>query len=416
MFASLFVWLTSCTSIPQTKDEQAYIKFIKTINTVRNEYVDEVNTTVLIDKAIKGLMENLDAHSAFMNAEENSRLKSETKGEFAGVGFALRMKNNMLVVLSALDVSPAFKAGIKKGDIIVKIDGVSIVGMNIYEAIRRIKGKVGTRVELTVARGVKNRLHTFSIIRETIKIKSVITHNISSGLLYIKINSFDKNVCSSIRELLQKHHALKGIILDLRDNPGGVLSQAVCTVDMFVKEGIIVSQKRASTGESSHYTAHAYNTYSEPSIVVLVNGGSASAAEIVSGALQDKRRAIVVGEETFGKGSVQAVIPMDKKEALKLTVARYYLPSGRSIQAKGIVPDIIVHQTKKGARASLKERDLRGYLKNDTNGVGKKVSFKAYKNLSIDKNRKLFRKKWIKKDRQLLYGIVVLKKMLGIGF
>jgi len=135
MFASLFVWLTSCTSIPQTKDEQAYIKFIKTINTVRNEYVDEVNTTVLIDKAIKGLMENLDAHSAFMNAEENSRLKSETKGEFAGVGFALRMKNNMLVVLSALDVSPAFKAGIKKGDIIVKIDGVSIVGMNIYEAI-----------------------------------------------------------------------------------------------------------------------------------------------------------------------------------------------------------------------------------------------------------------------------------------
>ena len=323
---------------------EAYIKFTQILNVIEQEYVDEVNTTVLINKALKGLMSNLDAHSAFMDAKSYNDLDVQTKGEFGGLGISVTMRNGALTVIAPLDGTPADKAGVKAGDIILKIDDKATIGMNIDDAVKLMRGKPKTDIILTIVRKGETKPLKIKIARDIIKIDSVYAKNIEKekDIAYIKVTSFDQNVVKDVKKSLSDRNSTKGIILDLRNNPGGLLSQAIGLVDMFVDHGVIVSQKGRDKAENMEYNATKPNSDLTTPIVTLVNGGSASASEIVSGALQDFKRSIVVGEKTFGKGSVQVVLPITDEEAIKLTIARYYLPSGRTIQAVGVTPDISV--------------------------------------------------------------------------
>ena len=355
---------------PSTAKEklQAYIKFTQILNLIESQYVDEVNTTDLVDKALKGLMSNLDAHSTFMDTKAYKELSVQTKGEFGGLGISIGIKDGALTVIAPIDGTPAFKAGVKAGDIILKINDEATLGMSIDESVKRMRGKPKTSLVLTIIRKNEPKPLKIKIVRDIIKIQSVYTKTIEDRLLYIHVTSFDQKVVDGIKEAMAEHNTTKGLILDLRNNPGGLLDQAVGVVDLFVKEGTIVSQKGKLDSENILYDATSENTDTQTPIVVLVNGGSASASEIVSGALQDLNRSIVIGEKTFGKGSVQVVMPIGEDEALKLTVARYYLPSGRTIQAKGVTPDIPVHLGKIEYiedPSLLKERDLKKHLESE---------------------------------------------------
>jgi len=406
-FLSLFLVL-GCSSKPLTLEEQdakAYLKFIKVVNTIKKTYVDEINTTTLINKALEGMVANLDAHSAYMTSTKMKILETQTSGEFAGVGMVLSFKERALSVIAPIANTPAFRAGIKSGDIILRINETPTIGIDIQEAVSHIKGKVGSIVKLTIARGKSHKLLKFTLKREIIKIKSVHFKKLTPKVLYIKIDTFDKNVVHQVKKLLKKQNP-KGILLDLRGNPGGLLSQAVGLVDLFVEKGVIVSQKRASKGDEMSYYASSRNTNTLTKLVVLINGASASASEIVSGALQDKKRATIVGEKTFGKGSVQVVLPLPDEEALKLTIARYYLPSGRTIQAKGVVPDLVVYQKEK--RDYLTEKDLKGYLKEEKSITSKTKHSLTLEDFDLKPYSRLFKRKIFRDDKQLRVGFGVL--------
>lgn len=350
----------------------AYLKFTQILKVIEEKYVDDVNTTDLVDKALKGLMTNLDSHSSFMNTKEFKDLNVQTKGEFGGLGISIGMKEGALTVIAPIDGTPAFRAGVKAGDIILKIDDKATIGMHIDETVKLMRGKPGTSLVLTIIRKNEAKPLKVEITRDIIKIQSVYAKTIKDDILYLHITSFDQKVVQGIVEAREKHPDVKGIIFDFRNNPGGLLDQAIGVVDLFVEEGVIVSQKGKKENENLNYSATKENTDNNTPIVVLVNGGSASASEIVSGALQDLDRAIVVGEKTFGKGSVQMVMPIGEEEALKLTIAKYYLPSGRTIQAVGVTPDIIVHTGKIDYDEDptlIKERELKKHLKNDNEEI-----------------------------------------------
>ncbi len=370
---------------PSTPKEKmdAYIKFTQILNIIESQYVDEINTTSLVDKALRGLMTNLDAHSSFMDTKAFKDLSVQTKGEFGGLGISIGMKDGALTVIAPIKDTPAYKAGIKAGDIILKIDDEATLGMTIDESVKRMRGKPKTSVELTIIRKNEPKPLKIKIVRDIIKIQSVYAKTIDKDILYLLISSFDQKVVKSIQKAIDEHNNTAGIILDLRNNPGGLLDQAVGVVDLFVDKGVIVSQKGKQKSENIAYKAHSEHTDISTPIVTLVNGGSASASEIVSGALQDFNRSIIVGEKTFGKGSVQVVMPIGKDEALKLTVARYYLPSGRTIQAVGVTPDIIVHLGKieyEEETLSIKERDLKKHLEEEL----EKLEKKSVKNREIN--------------------------------
>ena len=354
---------------------QAYLKFTKILNLIENQYVDEVNTTDLINKALKGLMSNLDAHSTYMDAKAFKDLTVQTKGEFGGLGIVVGMRKGALTVIAPIDDTPAKKAGVKSSDIILKIDDKVTLGMTIDEAVKLMRGKPKTSTVLTVVRKNEAKPLKIKIVRDIIHIQSVKAKSIekNKGILYIHISSFDAHVVKNVKKALDAHPDTRGIIFDLRNNPGGLLNQATRLLDMFIAEGILVSQKGRNPQDNSEFKAHAEGTDTTTPIVVLVNGGSASASEIVSGAMQDTRRAVLVGEKTFGKGSVQVVIPIGKEDGLKLTIARYYLPSGRTIQNKGVTPDVIVHPGKVSRddndSFSLKERDLKKHLKSELSKI-----------------------------------------------
>jgi len=412
----LFSSELAAKSSPQEKETsrlEALSKFANVINIVQQYDVDDVTIEELIDKALDGMMKNLDAHSNYLTQKDFKRLQVQTAGEFGGLGITVGMKDGALTVISPIEGTPADKAGLKAGDIILKIDNKSTIGMTIDDAVSLMRGKVDTPIDLMIVREGELKPLSIHIVRGIIKIQSVYSKTVNKEILYLRVTSFDKKVVEDVAKEIKKRKAqTKGIILDLRNNPGGLLDQAVGLVDTFVDEGTIVSQKGKRKSENRVYSAHESNTLTKVPLVVLVNGGSASASEIVSGALQDHKRAVLVGEKTFGKGSVQVVLPITKTEAIKLTIARYYLPSGRTIQAVGVKPDIIVApgelKTHKNEFA-IKEADLKKHLEKELAKVdGKKDTDKEDKKDKKD----IITPQMLEKDIQLKEAVDIVKSLI----
>ncbi len=392
----------------------ALAKYTKVIQSVEQFYVDETNITDLVNKSLEGLLANLDAHSSFMDAKKFKDMKVQTEGEFGGLGITVGMRDGALTVISPIEGTPADKAGLKSEDIILKINDKSTLNMTIDEAVSIMRGKPGTPIELTIVRKDTPKPLVIKIIRDIIKIDSVYSKTIEgTNLLYLRVTSFDKKVVKDVKAALQKHKGkIGGIVLDLRNNPGGLLNQAVGLVNLFVDEGIIVSQKGRVKNENQIYRATKAGTYKDVPLVVLVNGGSASASEIVSGALQDDKRAILIGQKTFGKGSVQVIMPIGHEEALRLTVARYYLPSGRTIQAKGVTPDIEVYPGEVKVVKddfSIKERELKKHLSVELEKIDGKKKKNQSKKDDTEKDKKIISADDLLKDNQLKTAVDTLK-------
>lgn len=398
------------TQTPQSSKLEAYLKFTKIVQLIEEQYVDDINTSDIINNALKGMLSNLDAHSSFMSAKETKELQVQTHGEFGGLGITVGMKDGVLTVIAPLEGTPADAAGIKAGDIILKINEQATMGMTIDKAVSIMRGKPQTAIELTIVRKGELKPLKIEIIRDIIEIQSVYSKTIGDDILYMRITSFDQKVVQGLRKAIEKYPNRKGIIMDLRNNPGGLLNQAIGVVDMFVDSGAIVSQKGKIPEENLVYNASQANSDTKTPLVVLVNGGSASASEIVSGALQDHKRAVVIGDKTFGKGSVQVVMPISQDEALRLTIARYYLPSGRTIQAVGVTPDVEVSfgEIKKAEMGiSIKERDLQKHLESELEKVDGKKAKKSDK-----EDKAVITEEQIYKDSQLKSAIDILKALM----
>lgn len=391
---------------------ESLAKFTKVISIVEQYNVDDVTIEELMDKALEGMMSNLDAHSNFLSQKDYKSLKVQTNGEFGGLGITVGVRDGALTVIAPIEGTPADKAGIKAGDIILKIDKESTLGMTIDEAVSIMRGKVGTPIELMVVREGESKPLVINIVRGIITIESVYAKSIGNDIQYIRVTSFDKKVVDDVTKAIKKRKpTTKGVVLDLRNNPGGLLDQAVGLVDLFVDEGDIVSQKGRNKADDETYSAKSQNTITDVPLVVLVNGGSASASEIVSGSLQDHKRSIVVGQNTFGKGSVQVVLPITDEEAIKLTIARYYLPSGRTIQALGVKPDIEVFPgevTTNKNEFAIKEADLKKHLEEELQKIdGKKEEEEAQKD-----SKHIITDEMINKDMQLKVGVDILKALI----
>ncbi len=335
---------------------------------VRSEYVEEIKDKDLIEAAINGMLQSLDPHSSYLNADNFEEMKVQTKGEFGGLGIEVTMENGLVKVVSPIDETPAAKAGILSGDFISHIDDEAVMGLTLSEAVDKMRGKINTPIIITVIREGKEPFNV-KIVRDIIKITSVKTE-VYDDIGYLRITSFTqkthKNLLKEFSVLEKEMNSnMKGLVLDLRNNPGGLLDQAISVSDAFLNRGEIVSTRGRESNAEQRFNASKGDITKGIPIVVLINGGSASASEIVAGALQDHKRGILMGTETFGKGSVQTIIPVSSRGAIRLTTARYYTPSGRSIQAKGIDPDIYVPQSKVEVienNNSRKESNLRGHL------------------------------------------------------
>nr|WP_231860296.1 S41 family peptidase [Helicobacter himalayensis] len=392
----------------------AYKKLRKVISAIEEGYVDELKIDAIVDKAIDGLLSNLDAHSAYLDKKKFDDLKSQTEGEFGGIGLSLDMKDGALTVVAPIDNTPAYKAGIKSGDVILKINDESTLGMPIDSAVNLMRGKPKTKLELTIVRSGENKPLIFNLVRDIIRVESVKVKKIEgSNYAYVRVTSFDKNVTLEVKNGLRALGKVDGVVLDLRSNPGGLLDQAVDLSKLFIKSGVIVSQKGRNKNENIEFKASGIAPYAELPLVVLVNGGSASASEIVAGALQDHKRAILVGEPTFGKGSVQVVIRLDNDEAIKLTIAKYYLPSGRTIQAVGVQPDVLVYPgavPESSNSFSIKEADLKRHLQGELEKIQDTKEGKgSSKETQKDSKAKIINSEDVYKDIQLKSAIDILK-------
>ncbi|MFP6294060.1 S41 family peptidase [Helicobacter pylori] len=370
------------------KRVEAFSRFSNVVSEIEKKYVDKISISEIMTKAIEGLLSNLDAHSAYLNEKKFKEFQAQTEGEFGGLGITVGMRDGVLTVIAPLEGTPAYKAGVKSGDNILKINNESTLSMSIDDAINLMRGKPKTPIQITIVRKNEPKPLVFNIIRDIIKLPSVYVKKIKeTPYLYVRVSGFDKNVTKSVLEGLKANPKAKGIVLDLRGNPGGLLNQAVGLSNLFIKEGVLVSQKGKNKEENLEYKANGRAPYTNLPIAVLVNGGSASASEIVAGALQDHKRAVIIGEKTFGKGSVQMLLPVNKDEAIKITTARYYLPSGRTIQAKGITPDIVIYPGKvpeNENKFSLKEADLKHHLEQEL----KKLDDKTPNSKEADKDKK----------------------------
>ena len=321
--------------------------FGEVLEKINKQYVDEIDQSEGMDSAINGLLQSLDPYSSYMSPEIFQEMQTETSGEFGGLGIEVSMEAGVVKVITPIDDTPASKAGIKAGDYIVKIDNVQVQGKSLSEAVDLMRGLVGTDIELTVRRrGVKKAL-TFNITREIIEVQSVKSDLLENNIGYIRLTSFNDNSSDQIKKKIKKlkeNENLKAFILDLRNNPGGLLTQAIKISDFFLENGEIVSTKSRKKSENRKWFARKGDITEGKTLVVLINYGSASASEIVAGALKDHKRAIILGENSYGKGSVQSIIPLKNKGAIRLTVAKYYLPSGKSISEVGVRPDIEVNE------------------------------------------------------------------------
>jgi carboxyl-terminal processing protease len=313
-------------------------------------YVEEVSDKKLIEAAINGMLTSLDPHSSYLDAKDFKYMNEQTSGKFGGLGIEITMEQGVVKIVSPIDDTPAFRAGLKPGDYITNIDGETIIGMTLNEAVDKMRGKPGTKVKLTIRR-VNEKPFDVTLKREEIKTQSVKSDVKDDDVLYIRIGSFSEGVDKDIQKAFEKAQKnrkspLKGVVLDVRNNPGGLLDQAVGVSSLFLDQGEVVSTRARLEEDTVRYAAKGHDITNGLPMVVLINNGSASASEIVAGALQDHKRAVIVGEKSFGKGSVQTVVPLGNYGAMRLTTARYYTPSGRSIQATGIEPDILVHPAK----------------------------------------------------------------------
>lgn len=416
--SNLFAKETSNKNEKEVSRLEALAKFTKVISIVEQYNVDDLSIEDLMDKAIEGMLTNIDAHSNYLKQKDYKKLKVQTEGEFGGLGITVGMRDGALTVISPIEGTPADKAGIKAKDIILKINEKSTIGMTIDDAVSIMRGKVGTPIDLMIVREGELKPLPIHIVRGVISIQSVYAKNIGKDVLYVRVTSFDKKVAQDVTKAInKKKETTKGIVLDLRNNPGGLLDQAVDLTDLFVDNGDIVSQKGRNKVDDRSYKASKRNTITNVPMVVLINGGSASASEIVSGALQDHKRAVLLGENTFGKGSVQVVLPIIDGEAVKLTIARYYLPSGRTIQAVGVKPDIEVFpgevKTKKNEFA-IKEADLKKHLEEELEKVDGQKDVKTSDKADDKAKKDIITPEMLNKDIQLKEAVDILKALVII--
>ncbi|UCF84394.1 MAG: S41 family peptidase [Desulfobacteraceae bacterium] len=396
-----------------TKDVYKNIEiFTEVLRQIEKSYVEAQDPQELIYGAIKGMVQNLDPHSSFMTKEEHRELMLETKGSFTGIGVEITVKDNILTVVSPIEGTPAYKAGMKAGDKIIKIENTKTKDMTLLQAVKKIRGPKGTKVKLTIMREGEGQLLEFSITRDVIPLISVKHYPLTPDISYVRISNFQSktaNDLSSVLEEIEKDQDPKGLVLDLRNNPGGLLSQAIEVSDLFMDAGLIVSTKGRISSQDITATAHKNKKSRNYPIIVLINGGSASAAEIVAGALQDNKRALVLGTRSFGKGSVQTILPLSDGSGLRLTTARYYTPSGKSIQLSGIVPDIELafappeEEEKKSVRKFMREEDLEGHMPNE---VGEDTTPDEQKP-EMEEDRRV--KMLLERDNQVRHALELLK-------
>lgn len=418
--------LSSKTALAIASDRYEQLQtFSKVLNLIQKYYVEDVDVDKLIRGAIKGMLNELDPHTNYMPKEMFSDFEKETSGEFGGLGIEISVQNGILTIISPIEDTPAWKAGIKAGDKVISIDGDSTKGMNLVDAAQKIKGKIGEKIRLEIFREGFEKPKEFVIVRDTIKIRSVKYTNLQDGYAYVRLTSFIENSSTDMEKALKKHikkdKDLKGLIIDLRNNPGGLLKQAVEISDLFLEEGLIVSTIGRDNKDKESQFARKGDDLGDFPIIVLMNEYSASASEILAGALQDNKRALIMGQTSFGKGSVQSVIRLGDGSGLKLTVARYYTPSGRSIQAEGIAPDVSIENVNAEAfekaivnKTVKREVDIQGHLENDRSKA-KKDSLEVgglawYKHVRSQKEKNLSnRDKLLSNDFQVLQAYNYLK-------
>jgi len=412
--AAVFVWERLSIQKVSAEDKTVYEQlqiFSDVLDIVQENYVEEADSKELVEGAINGMLKTLDPHSSYLNPDAYKELQVETKGSFGGIGIEITIRDGFLTVVSPLEGTPAYDLGIEAGDQILRVDGESTKEMTLMEAVKKMRGPKGTKVVLTIMREGFAKPKDFVVTRATIAIKSVRAKTLEPGYGYLRLSQFQsttaKDLGQALTKLEQENQPLKGLILDMRNNPGGLLDQAVKVSDEFLDEGLIVYTGGRLKSQDMRFEAHANTRPHRYPIVVLVNEGSASAAEIVAGALQDHKRAVVVGVETFGKGSVQTVMPLRNGAALRLTTSLYYTPSGRSIQAKGIEPDIAVERELPRKNDDERER-LRVIreedLKNHMDGEGKTES-----GTKPDPTHDSKSKQQLESDNQLARALEVLK-------
>jgi len=392
--------------------------FTEVLRQIEKNYVEPQDPQKLIYGAIKGMVQSLDPHSAFMTKEEHQELLIETKGTFSGVGIEITVRDNILTVVSPIEGTPAYKAGIQAGDKIMRIDGKPTNDMSLTDAVKNIRGNKGTAVKLTIMREGAEKPLEFTLTRDIIPVRSVRSYQLTPTIGYVRISNFQVRTGKDLAAALEKLEGgqkLEGLILDLRNNPGGLLAQAIEVSDLFLDSGLIVSTKGRISSQDMVVSAHKLTEERKYPIIVLVNGGSASAAEIVAGALQDNKRALILGTRTFGKGSVQTILPLSDGSGLRLTTARYYTPSGKSIQLSGITPDIEVkfvppneEQEKEKTRV-LREEDLKGHMLNDSSAGEEGKDTEEKEKDSEEKEEEQRVKTLIEKDNQVRQALQLLQ-------
>ncbi|WP_319584837.1 S41 family peptidase [uncultured Pseudodesulfovibrio sp.] len=389
---------------------EALKTFSQVLDLVESNYVKPVTKKELIDNSIKGMLEELDPHSTYLSPEDFKDMQVDTAGKFSGIGIEISMDQGRIIVVSPIEDTPAYKAGLLAGDIILEIDGESTQDMTLMDAVKLIRGEKGTTVTLLILHKDSNKPVEVPIVRGTIPIVNVKTQSLEDGYLYLRLTKFQESSTKNLREAIaeyQKKHALKGIVFDLRNNPGGLLNQAVSVSDTFLEDGTIVYiQGRDPANRKDFFATKSSDDVKVP-MVTLINAGSASASEIVAGALQDRKRSLIVGERSFGKGSVQQIIPLSDGSGIKLTTALYYTPSGRSIQAKGIDPDLRIpfeaprdDENDLRDRFTLREKDLSGHLEN-----GQKTA-KRKKDEDAEKAKDM-----LARDNQLRMALELVKSL-----